>query len=452
MNLTQLWKKFCGWPEDEPFDPRRDLLKPRLNRLETCEVKPGLYHYLREVEGVNTRFHLRVDSNASGVLLANSTSAARLRPSGAIIAKAILDGDDDATITAKLQKSFHGVSDRRATDDIERVRSILRSLEMPGDNYPILNLGDPSFGPDVVPLKKPLSADVPLAEAEKLVPILDRLWQEGIPHVTLIASTGFDGAALVRAVERAEDLGMIAGVRVRASEIDDDALVTELAQAGVDHINVLYLSSDAEVHDAIAGTGDHAAAARALERIRSNEVCPVAEVGLVEPTLDTLEETIEGLTEAGVTNVAFFALATEDDRPVGEALTAGQLIEAADMIEEFSEAMRVRYLWYPPVQAAAGIPIHEQVCQGPRTSGDHAIRVETDGAVFAARGPWQAIGDVLQDAWESIARSEVYETYWQRVHTDTHCQECPGLVICAADCPRTATGWAGPQEAQRDEM
>ena len=284
MKLTQLWNRFCGRPVDEPFDARRDLLKPRLNRLETFEVEPGLYHYLREVNGENTRFHLRVDSNGSGVLLANATAAARLRPSGSIIAKALLDGEDDASIVGKLRSSFHGVSDRRAVEDIERVRSILRNLEAPGDNYPILNLGDPSYAPDVAPLKKPLSADVPLAEPDVIVPILDRLWKEGIPHVTLIAPSGFERASLIRAIERSEDLGMIAGIRVRGSDLADEAFVTELATAGVDHVNLLFLSHNTDVHDAIAGVGDQAAARRAFGCVHASEVCAVAEVGLIEPT------------------------------------------------------------------------------------------------------------------------------------------------------------------------
>ena len=43
-----------------------------------------------------------------------------------------------------------------------------------------------------------------------------------------------------------------------------------------------------------------------------------------------------------------------------------------------------------------------------------------------------------------MAASEVYEAYRRRVQTDTHCDECPGLAICAADCPRTPLGWAIP--------
>ena len=106
--------------------------------------------------------------------------------------------------------------------------------------------------------------------------------------------------------------------------------------------------------------------------------------------------------------------------------------------------MGIRHLWYPPRQRAEGVSLAEQVRQGPRTSGDHAIRVENDGSVYVARGPWQAVGNILHDDWEVIAANETYEAYRKRVQTDTHCDECPGLAICAADCPRTSAGWAVP--------
>ncbi len=451
MNLTKLWNRFCGRPADEAFDARRDLLQPRVNRPETFEVPPGLYHFLREVEGANTRFHLRVDSNGSGVLVANATAAARLHPSGAIIAKAILEGESDAEIVAKLQRTYRGVSSAQASDDVRRVRAILHDLETRGGDHPILNLIDPSFAPDVAPLEKPLSADVPLADAEVIVPILDRLWEEGIPHVTLVAPAGFKRASLVRAIERAEDLGMIAGVRVGGAGLADEAFVAELAATGVDHVNLLYLSSDAEVHDGVAGRGDHAAAVRAFETIRAHEVCPVAEVALIEPTLDGLEETVESLNDAGVDNVAFFALATELAGHEPGPLDAAQLLQAARMIEEYADSLSMRHLWYPPRQFAEGPPLAEQVCQGPRTSGDHAIRVESDGAVFAARGPWQSMGNLLHDSWETIAAGAIYAAYRKRVQTDTHCDACPGLAICAADCPRAPTGWAAPPRPARPD-
>jgi hypothetical protein len=36
------------------------------------------------------------------------------------------------------------------------------------------------------------------------------------------------------------------------------------------------------------------------------------------------------------------------------------------------------------------------------------------------------------------------------VESDTHCGQCPGLAICAADCPRAPAGWAEGKR-MRDE-
>ncbi|MHB8900203.1 MAG: hypothetical protein ACYC6Y_15750 [Thermoguttaceae bacterium] len=446
MNLARLWNKFCGRPAEEPFDLRRDLLRPRIQRTETAALQPGLYHYLRQVDGANTRFHLRVDSGGGGVLLANATAAVRLRPAGTMIAKALLDGRGDADILATLRDTFRGVSERQAVADIHHVRSILANLESPGDNYPILNLADPAFAADASPLRKPLSADVSLADPHLLVPILDRLWDQAIPHVTLIAPAGFRRADLVRAVERAEDLGMIAGVRAQGSNLADQAFVAELAAAGLDHVNLLCLSGDPHVHDPYAGPGDHRALLRAVGHVRACRVCAVAEVPLVDANFDSLDETVRGLREAGVANFAFFAVAAAHPQADHGALAAGQLLQAAGMVEELADALGVRHLWYPPIQRSARLSLVEQVCRGPRTSGDHAIRVETDGTVYAARGPWRPLGNLLRDSWDTIAAGEPCQFYRRRLQSDTHCNDCPGLAICGADCPRSPDGWALPPD------
>ena len=190
----------------------RWLVSDAGNPLDRAGIRPGLYHYTREADGTFTRFHLRVDSTGNGLLLANAGAAARLRASGIIIAKGLLEGDEEPLIVDRLVRFFCGVTVDRAKGDVDRVRRIIATLDSPGDNYPIVNLADPHFAPDVAPLDKPLSADVPLAEPQRIRPILDRLWEIGIPHVVLVAGQQPDPAALVSAVERAEDLGLIAGV------------------------------------------------------------------------------------------------------------------------------------------------------------------------------------------------------------------------------------------------
>src|SRR3972149_6899157 len=84
-------------------------------------IEPGLYHYQRQADAATVRFHLRVDSAGNGLLLVNASSAVRLHPSGVVIAKGILDGQDEDTIVTKLNEIFSGVSAQQAAADLMHV-------------------------------------------------------------------------------------------------------------------------------------------------------------------------------------------------------------------------------------------------------------------------------------------------------------------------------------------
>jgi len=49
---------------------------------------------------------------------------------------------------------------------------------------------------------------------------------------------------------------------------------------------------------------------------------------------------------------------------------------------------------------------------------------------------------VLKDEWQTIWQHEAFKRYRERVVAPTRCLDCPGLVICEADCPREQSGWA----------
>lgn len=428
-------------------------LKGQLRRLLSPAQQPaaligqGMYHYVREADGQATRFHLRVDNDGSGVLLTNATMAARLSPSGVVIAARLLAGDGPAAITRHVERSFRGASPPEVRRDIERIERLIADLAAPGDNYPILNLDDPALVGSAGPPAMPLSADLLLGSPERMVPLLDRLWELGIPHVTLQLIERPEPQALVRAVERAEDLGMIAGVRGAGEFFEQPSLVHDLAMAGVDHVNLLYLAADAATHDSLLGPGSHALAQRLLDGVRAEDVCAVAEVALVRQTAAVLDATIEDLRKRGLRTTGCFALAAadmaagQDDSAQDGPLTADAVVQAAVVMEEAATAHDVRALWYPPVQRAPSLSLAEQVRRGPVSSGDHAIRVDPQGNVFPARGPWQAAGNVLRDAWPAIYAHPAYQAYLARVTAPTHCDACPGLAICAADCPRRPEAW-----------
>jgi radical SAM protein with 4Fe4S-binding SPASM domain len=421
------------------------VLNP-VRRGGTSTVAPGIYHYMREADGTYTRFHLRVEPDGSGMLVANATAAARLSITGVMMAKALLEGEDEDAVLARIINGFRDASGDKVRGDIERVKALIEELASPGDNYPILNLEDPAISPRVTQLMAPLRADIPLAEPGRVIPLIDRLWTIGIPHVTVMTSQFPDPAHLVRIIERAEDTGMIAGVRVRGTDLMQGTLLNDLALAGVDHVSVLYASAEPDVHNALCGEGDHVLAERAFQRVYELEVCPVAEVPLIEATADRLPETMDALHGLGhVRNVSFFAIASHDERPSQErnsALPADALPQVAALVEELAHRAKVRTIWMPPVLKRPDRTLAAQVLKGPRSSGDIAVRIEPDGSVIPPRGPYRSAGNILTDPWDAIWRNEAFRAYRERVESSTRCDVCPGLAICAADCPRNSEGWA----------
>jgi radical SAM protein with 4Fe4S-binding SPASM domain len=407
-------------------------------------VAPGIYHAMQEAEGAYTRFHLRVERDGSGMLIANAAAAARLSPTGVLIAKDLLDGKSADTVLQDLIANFRGATEDMMRADIAKVDALITQITTPGDMYPVFNLDDAALSPYDAQLIAPLQASLPLAEPEKLSPILDKLWDAGIPHVTLLAPSNPDLAHLVRAVERAEDLGMIAGVRGRASDLWDVDLLTALVQAGVDHITFIYASTDPAVHDALCGAGDHAAATALLAWLEENQLCAIAELPLVQSTLLALNTTVSALVAQGADNIAYVAYVTTDEALAEQdgIFAADAMPQVATIIEETAAETQARFIWDPPVQRDPAQALAEQVQRGPRCSGDVAVRVEPDGSVIPPRGPYHSAGNLLAMPWNAIWEHEVFLRYRERIEAPTHCDHCPGLAICAADCPREPAGWA----------
>jgi len=395
-------------------------------------ISPGLYHYMRSAgqesysPGAYTRFHLRIDPDGRGLLLANASAALHLSPSGVVIAKGLLDDLDENAILERLKATFYGASEETMTRDLERVSAFIERLVAPGDNYPVMNLEDAVLTPYEAELMAPLQADVVMAPLERLLSILEKLWQVNIPHVNFMMAPQDSTDDLVLAIERAEDLGMIAGVRGRATDLNSPSLVEQMAMAGLDHCNVLLATADPDLHDEVLGSGDHALALAMFRDIKANEIAPVAEVPLLEDTLDLLVTTLDLLLQRDVSNVNFLAIAAEDEM----------------LVEELASELDVRFIWQPPVQRDPELTVAEQLLVGPRCTADVSVRIESNGDVIPPRGRNVAAGNILQDTWEDIWGHPAFLRYRERVERPTRCEECPGLVICAVDCPREPAGWS----------
>ncbi len=417
------------------------LLIPQVRRP-VQPPAPGLYPFDRPIDDQRAvRYHLRIDSDGGGLLVVNATACAHLTPSGALIAHRLLQGQSEDAVIQALAQGFDGVAPEQQRQDVARVQALLAELAEPAGRYPVFNLDDPNAEGGRARLFPPIEAAIPLAAPATLAALFGRLWQAGIPHVTLLAPAAPDPAWLVGGVQAGSAAGLICGVSGRATDFAAGSLLDDLIAAGLDHLTLAYASHRAEQHDALYGAGDHALAEALFTRTEALALAGVAQIPLLTATVDDLDDTLARLLALGVANALFFAVAATDEDGDG-AIPAAAMAQTAAIVEEAAEQAEVLYQWQPPVLRQTDLALDAQVRGGPRCSSDVAIRVEPDGAVIPPRGPRRVAGNLLRDPWPVIWQDAAFKAYRSRTERPTYCLTCPGLAICAADCPREPAGWA----------
>lgn len=411
-------------------------LVERLKKYLVPEIKTdhsGVFSFRREKKGAITRFHLRIEKNGYGMLLANSSVACRLSTSGTLIARMLLEGKNQQEIETEIRKKFRGIQNEQLKHDIGQVNQFIETLSTPDDTYPIFNLQDPALEPPQS-LIAPFHAQMHFGSAEKINPILQQLWDAGIPHVTF-QSNGNSVEEAIKNVQRAEDIGMICGVRATGSWLQQPEIMKRLALAGIDYIVAPVTSLNQQNHDKIFGDGDYKHALQSFKDCIQWEICPVAEISVSNENKKELPELLINLESNGVHNIHCFVVA----EPLREGLTRAEIIQTAVDILAAASKLQMRIFWLPPVSRET--KLEEVIKAGPRTAGDVSVFVDADGNVYPSRGPKVCAGNILKDSWKAIWNSEVFRRYRERVESNTHCSICPGLEICAADCPGDPKGW-----------
>jgi radical SAM protein with 4Fe4S-binding SPASM domain len=399
-----------------------------------------LTHFQREVDGTVARYHLRVDPDGSGILLANASAALRLSETGVIIARGLLEGASPGRISKDLARRFSEVDRSQAAKDVSLVGEAIDELARPRDGMALTSLDDPEATVHRRAMTAPLCAEVVSPSAGRGREIVSRLWEAGIPQVRFVLPVEHNAGHLVRLVEAAEDIGMIAGVRARASDLMPEKVVRDLAMAGLDHLDILWACVDPKLHADLFGEGDLAHADRLVELCHELELFPVAVMPLLSAILDDLDELGGALGRRRISAVIGYAVA--DDAGEGRALSAMELPQVATTLEEVAEHFGINLVWAAPEERDPSMTLIEQVAAGPRAAGEACIRVEADGRVLSPTGPATSAGNLFDDPWDAIWQNPVF-THWRTsVDDPPRCGICPDLALCAGGCPKERGTWA----------
>ncbi len=438
-------------------------MSTRFNRLierftrRTTPDAPALYHYTRQEGGEKARIHLRIDPDGSGLLLVNASRVMHLNPTAAVMARLALGGTTESEAVQQLVRRYR-VSRAQALDDYTQFNSQLTQLVRPDGPCPLHDLNLEVTMPFSARPSAPYRMDLALTyrcnndcahcynarprdfaelPTEAWKAMLDRVWEAGIPHVVFTGGEPTLRPDLPELVAYAEQKGLIAGLNTNGRRLSDRRYVAQLVEAGLDHVQVTLESHQAAIHDQMVRL--HGAWNQTVSGIRNVLDTPLyvmTNTTMLQANAPSLAATLDFVAELGVPTVGLNALIYSGrGATVGSGLPENQLMPLLELARQKTEAAGQRLIWYTPTQYCHFDPMALELGVKGCTAARYNMCIEPDGAVLPCQSYYQPLGNLLQDAWESIWNHPLSLQLRERQYVAQKCQGCALLAECGGGCP-----------------
>ena len=236
------------------------------------QVPKGLYSGRIRTEDFAFRAHLRVEEDGSGILSLNASRILRLNPTATEIAYHFIKGLKEEE-TLILMKKRYRAGREAIKKDIDNLYRVMNTMGRTDNVCPLTDLGITIHEPYSREISAPMRMDIALTyrcqnrcshcyneperklaqelTREQWFEVLKRCEAAAIPHIVFTGGEPTLVEFLPELVAYAEDLGLVTGINTNGRKLMDEAYVTGLKEAGLDHVQITLESPDEAIHDAM---------------------------------------------------------------------------------------------------------------------------------------------------------------------------------------------------------
>jgi radical SAM protein with 4Fe4S-binding SPASM domain len=432
----------------------------------------GFYEYHTPPESEQQfRMHLRVETDGHGVLLINAARMLHLNQTATEHASMILQGKSAQDAARELAKRYK-VDPKTAQADYEELEEIIWSLAQAGEEVcPVTHLHvqriEPMSAEISAPYRMDLAltyrcqndcphcyvgrpADFPEISTEQWKRVIDRCWELGIPHLTFTGGEATLRPDLVELVQYAEDVGLITGLQTHGRALRDREYLDQLLLAGLDHIQITLESHDAAIHDRMVGVeGAWQETVEGIKTVVDADVYMMTNTTMTTENLGGIAETIAFAASLGVPTFGCNSLIYSGSAvAVGSGLREEELEPILEQVKEATHEHHMRLIWYTPTQYCEFDPVGMELGIKGCTAARYNMCVEPNGDVLPCQSYFVALGNILNDPWESIWDHELARYLRNRDFMMEKCHECPDQVLCGGGCPLYAQHHEGEASSE----
>jgi radical SAM protein with 4Fe4S-binding SPASM domain len=420
--------------------------------------EPGLYHYRREEnDNEKTRLHLRIDPDGRGLLIVNANRVVHLNPSAALMAYLHLEKTSPEKAGKVVRRTFE-ISHHEARDDYKRFSLQLEELLKPDGGCPICELDLETTAPFSAKPSAPYRMDLALTyrcnnncehcynarsrrfpelPEEKWRQIIEKVWSLRIPHIVFTGGEPTLNEHLPGLVAYAEELGLITGLNTNGRRLADKAMVKNLLQAGLDHVQITLESHDPDIHDRmVAATGGWQETVAGIKNVLETRLYVMTNTTLLTHNSPHISGTLRFLGELGVPTVGLNALIySGKGTSVDTGLKEEDLPALLETARDITRAQGQRLIWYTPTQYCHFNPIQLDLGVKGCTAALYNMCVEPNGDVLPCQSYYTPLGNLLEDPWQNIWEAPLALALRNRSDIPEGCRSCEFLPECGGGCP-----------------
>jgi radical SAM protein with 4Fe4S-binding SPASM domain len=419
----------------------------------------GMYEYHTAPDAERQfRLHLRIEKDGHGVLLINAAKVLHLNQTATELASYLLQ-EKPADEAAKEIARRYNVKASQVRADYDQLHETIWTLAEAGEEvcpvtYIDVNRIEPMSAEQSAPYRMDLALtyrcqndcphcynerprDFPELSTEQWKAVIDRCWEQGIPHLTFTGGEPTLRDDLVELVQYAEDIGMVTGLQTNGRKLGDRAYLDELLLAGLDHIQITLESYDPTIHDRMVGVeGAWQETVDGIKTVIDADVYMMTNTTLTTENVGGITETIDFAAGLGVPTFGCNSLIYSGSAvAVGNGLREDELEPILERVKEATQEHRMRLIWYTPTQYCEFDPVGMELGVKGCTAARYNMCVESNGDVIPCQSYYVSLGNILSEPWESIWEHELARYLRSRDFMMEKCHDCPDQILCGGGCP-----------------
>jgi len=363
-------------------------------------LKPGIYQKTISNEGQPPfRLHLRIEKDGRGILVLNAKTVLHLNQTAAEYALLMIHESSNDVVAQAIEKRYRITRDE-ALSDYQKFVDQLEVLRTTPDLDPEIFLDIDRVEPGSEALSAPLRLDCALTyqtssglwdgiaptrsvarnlDTEEWKSILQKAWDNGIPHVVFTGGEPTLRPDLLELVQFSQNLGQVTGLITDGMHLTEKEYLDNLLLAGLDHLMLVLDPGESTVWEA-------------LRDAMVEDLSVSIHITLSARNMDKLSAILDHIAQYGKPQISLSANSTE---------SRAYLPAAQRIVAEHGFTL----VWGLPVPYSAANPIRLELEQAEQTVGGPGslwLYVEPDGDVLRGQGIQPVLGNFLVDPFDEI--------------------------------------------------